>query len=98
MAYYTIRATPAYEKQDPLIKQRVIQLAGELATGPLKRNPGFVLKVFEFTLRTHCPEEPNADTYNDAVKDLQNFCSHQLQKFAMRFPDYLIVSCWHLTS
>lgn len=93
MNYYTIRATPAYEKQDPLIKQRVIQLTVELATGPLKRNPGFVLKVFEFILKTQCPEEPNADMYNDAVKDLQNYCSHQLQKCAMRFPHYLIVSC-----
>ena len=78
--------------QDPLIKQRVIQLAGELATGPLKRNPRFVLKAFEFTMKTRCPEEPASETYNDAVKDLQGYCGHQLQRLAMRFPDYLTVS------
>lgn len=80
--------------QDPLIKERVIQLAVGFATGPLKRNAPFAFRVFEYTLDTRCPDDPACATYSDAVKDLHGFCLHQLQRLAMRFPDYLIVSNW----
>ena len=76
--------------EDPLIKERVIQLAVGFATGPLKRNARFAFRIFEYTLDTRCPEDPTCGTYNDAVKDLHGFCLHQLQRLAMRFPDYLI--------
>lgn len=76
--------------EDPLIKERVIQLAVGFATGPLKRNARFAFRIFEYTLDTRCPDDPNCATYSDAVKDLHGFCLHQLQRLAMRFPDYLI--------
>jgi hypothetical protein len=74
-----------------LIKERVVQLAVGFATGPLKRNAPFALRVFEYTLETKCPDDPTSEAYSDAVKDLHAFCLHQLQRLAMRFPDYLIV-------
>ena len=78
--------------KDPIIKQRVIQLAVGFAIGPLKRNPQFAFKVFDYILDTRCPADPAYAAYTDAVADLQAFSLHQLQRLAMRFPDYLIVS------
>lgn len=60
----------------------------------MKRNAQFAFRVFEYTLDTRCPDDPACATYSDAVKDLHGFCLHQLQRLAMRFPDYLIVSNW----
>lgn len=82
----------AYTSQDPLIKERVIQLAMCFATGPLKRNAQFIFKLVEYTLETHCPDDSALEAYSEAVKDLHGFCLHQLQRLAMRFPDYLVVS------
>lgn len=82
----------AYTSQDPLIKERVIQLAICFATGPLKRNAQFIFKLVEYILETHCPDDPAFEAYSEAVKDLHGFCLHQLQRLAMRFPDYLVVS------
>ena len=76
--------------EDPLIKERVIQLAVGFATGPLKRNAQFAFRIFEHTLDTRCTDDPTHTAYSDAVKDLHGFCLHQLQRLAMRFPDYLI--------
>lgn len=78
--------------QDPVIKERVIQLAVGFATGPLKRNAQFAFRVFEYTLDSRCPDDPASTAYNDAVKDFNSFSLYQLQRLAMRFPDYLIVS------
>lgn len=74
------------------MKGRVIQLAVGFATGPLKRNAQFALRVFEYTLETRCPDDPAYEIYSEAVKDLHSGCLHQLQRLAMRFPDSLIVS------
>ncbi len=76
--------------EDPSIKQRVIQLVVGFAIGPLKRNARFAFKVFDFILDIRCPTFPGCEAYNDAVKDLQAFSLHQLQRLAMRFPDHLI--------
>ena len=81
----------AHVIKDPLIKERVIQLAVGFAIGPLKRNARFAFKVFDFILDTRCPAYPAHMAYSDAVKDLQAFSLHQLQRLAMRFPDYLVV-------
>ena len=62
------------------------------ATGPLKRNAEFALRVFEYTLESRCPDNPAYEVYSDAVKDLHSCCLHQLQRLAMRLPDYLVVS------
>ena len=76
--------------EDPSIKQRVIQLAVGFATGPLKRNARFALRMFDYVLDTSCPEYPGCAPYNNAVKDLQAFSLHQLQRLAMRFADDLV--------
>ena len=76
--------------EDPSIKQRVIQLAVGFAVGPLKRNARFAFKVFDYVLDTTCPEQPGCIAYNDAVKDLQSLCLHQLQRLAMRFADHFV--------
>ena len=83
--------------KDPLIKERVIQLAVGFANGPLKRNARFAFKIFDFILDTRCPDHPTSEVYKEAVKDLQGFSLHQLQRLAMRFPDYLVVCrTWEL--
>lgn len=76
--------------EDPSIKQRVLQLGVGFAIGPLKRNAQFALKIFDYILDTKCPAYSGCEAYNDAVKDLQSFSLHQLQRLAMRFPDHLI--------
>ena len=81
-----------HNTKDPIIKQRVIQLAVGFAIGPLKRNPQFAFKVFDYILDTRCPAYPTCMAYTDAVSDLEAFSLHQLQRLAMRFPDYLVVS------
>ena len=43
-------------------------------------------------LDTRCPEYPGCRAYTDAVRDLQQFSLHQLQRIAMRFPNDLVVS------
>lgn len=81
----------AHILQDPSIKQRVIQLAVGFASGPLKREPRFAFKVFDYMLDIRCPEYPGCRAYTDAVRDLQQFSLHQLQRIAMRFPNDLAV-------
>jgi exportin-5 len=81
-----------YVWQDPSIKQRVIQLAVGFAVGPLKREPRFALKMFDYILDTRCPEHPGSVAYTDAVRELQAFSLHQLQRLAMRFPNDFVVN------
>ena len=76
--------------EDPAIIERIIQLAVVFATGPLKMNAQFSLKVFDYTLSARCRDDPCSQLYDDAVKDLDSARLHQLQRLAMRFPDYFI--------
>ena len=76
--------------EDPLVKQRIIQLAVGFATGPLKKDARFAFKVFQYILDTRYQDDPTYSAYSEAVKELQGFCIHELQRLAMRFPDYLI--------
>ncbi|KAL8706211.1 MAG: hypothetical protein Q9201_000717 [Fulgogasparrea decipioides] len=76
--------------EDPLVKERVIQLAVGFATGPLKQDARFAFRVFEYILDTEYHDNPNFPAYSEAIKDLQAFCIHVLQRLAMKFPDYLI--------
>lgn len=76
--------------EDPSIKQRVLQLAVGFAIGPLKRNAQFALRIFDYILDTRCQEFPGCVAYNEAVKDLQSFSLHQLQRLAMRYANHLI--------
>ena len=76
--------------EDPLIKERIIQLAVGFAVGPLKRDPQFAVRVFDHVLETRCPIFPQSTVYSDAVRDLQVFATYQLQRLAMRFADHLV--------
>lgn len=76
--------------EDPLVKQRVMQLAVGFATGPLKRDTKFASSIFEYILNVRFLDDPSFPAYSEAVKDLQGFCIHELQRLAMKFADYLI--------
>ena len=80
---------------DPTIKQRIINLAVEFVDSPLKRHTEFVIKVFHFVLDTmtrltEIPEKEGATAYNEAVKECRRYCSHQLQRLALRCSDHLM--------
>ena len=72
--------------------QRVIQLAVVFATGPLKGNAQFAFKVFDYSLNARRPDDKSSAVYSEVVKELEGLRLHQLQRLAMRFPDYFIVS------
>ncbi|KAL8695366.1 MAG: hypothetical protein Q9218_000125 [Villophora microphyllina] len=76
--------------EDPLVKERVVQLAVGFATGPLRKDAGFAFRVFEYILDTKYSDDPSSPAYSEAVKDLQGLCIHELQRLAMKFSDYLI--------
>ncbi|KAL9000828.1 MAG: hypothetical protein Q9169_000582 [Polycauliona sp. 2 TL-2023] len=76
--------------EDPSVKERVIQLAVNFATGPLRKDARSAFKIFDYILDTSYPDEPSYPAYSEAVKDLQSLCIHELQRLAMKFPDYLI--------
>ncbi|KAI4127619.1 MAG: hypothetical protein LQ338_003114 [Usnochroma carphineum] len=76
--------------EDPLVKERVIQLAVGFATGPLKKDTRFALSVFDYILGVRFHDNPSFPAYSEAVKDLQSLCIHELQRLAMKFADFLI--------
>ena len=76
--------------EDPMVKERVIQLAVGFAIGPLKQDPQFAVRVFDYVLDTRCDTFPEHVAYMDAVKDLQIFTTQQLQRLAIRFADHLM--------
>ena len=71
--------------------QRIVQLAVVFATGPLKGNAQFAFKVFDYSLNARRPDSNDSATYTEAIKELESLRLHQLQRLAMRFPDYFIV-------
>lgn len=77
--------------KDPMIKERVIQLALTFAVGPLRRDPRFAVRLFDHILEIRCPERPDCEAYTDAVKSMQLVCVYQLQRLATRFADNLVV-------
>ncbi|KAL8945106.1 MAG: hypothetical protein Q9211_000379 [Gyalolechia sp. 1 TL-2023] len=78
--------------EDPLVKERVMQLAVGFTTGPLKKDTVFVSSIFEYILNVQFLDNPSFPAYSEAVKDLQGFCIHELQRLAMKFADYLITN------
>ena len=81
--------------EEPGIQQRIVVLVAEFALDPLKRNPDFVYAVFQYLLETkrrlvQTPLYPDAPQYNEAVKELQRFTSHQVQRIALKSADFLI--------
>lgn len=76
--------------EDPFIKERVLNLSVGFAVGPLRRNPQFAVRLFDKILDTRCPSYPDSSAYTDAVKDLLGFCTHQMQRLAIKFADQLV--------
>ena len=81
--------------EDPGILQRIIVLIAEFALNPLKRKSDFVRAVFQYLLdskrrllTTQLPSQ--GIQYNEAVKELHRFTSHQIQRVALRAADFLI--------
>lgn len=87
-------ATVGYAKlvQDPTIQQRVIRVASEFSTKALDRKPSFSLKVLEHILNVRLVDLPELPSYSEAVRELQSACTHELQRLAIRYPDYFTVS------
>ncbi|KAG9230263.1 armadillo-type protein [Amylocarpus encephaloides] len=75
---------------DPLIRKRVLQLAGAFSTTALDKNVGFMLKVLEHILMTQPVEKPEYSTYSEAVKELQADGAYELQRLATKMPDNLL--------
>ncbi|KAI9800227.1 MAG: hypothetical protein M1825_004211 [Sarcosagium campestre] len=76
--------------EDPLIRKRVLQLAVAFSTSVLERRTEFMLNVLKNILTTRPVGNPAFPTYNDAVKDLQNDCTHELHRLAFKMPDELL--------
>ncbi|KAI4193844.1 MAG: hypothetical protein LQ346_003811 [Caloplaca aetnensis] len=76
--------------EDPLVKERVVQLAVAFSTGPLRKDTAFASVVFEYVLNIQFRDDPSFPAYSEAVKDLQALCIHELQRLAMKFADHLI--------
>ncbi|KAI9772013.1 MAG: hypothetical protein M1840_001301 [Geoglossum simile] len=76
--------------QDPLIKKRVLQLAVTLSTTALDKSSSFMLKVLEHILMARPTENPAYPAYSEAIKDLQQDCTHELHRLAMKMPDHLL--------
>jgi exportin-5 len=51
-----------------------------------------MLKVLEHILMTRPMENPAYPAYSEAIKDLQQDCTHELHRLAMKMPDHLLVS------
>ncbi|KAI9839739.1 MAG: hypothetical protein M1837_002027 [Sclerophora amabilis] len=76
--------------EDPLIRKRTLQVAVAMSTSALDRNTKFMLLVLKHILMTRPVDNPSYPAYSEAVKDLQNDCTHELQRLAMKMPDYLL--------
>ena len=76
---------------DPLIKRRVIQLMVTFSTTALDNRPKLMLKILEHILLTRPAECGTNHAYADAVKELMNVCTTEIQRLAMKMPDHLMV-------
>ncbi|KAI9820881.1 MAG: hypothetical protein M1832_003514 [Thelocarpon impressellum] len=76
--------------EDPLIRKRILQLGVAFSTSALDKKADFMLKVLKHILVTRPVDDPRYLAYSEAVKDLQNDCSHELRRLAMKMPDYLM--------
>ena len=74
-----------------MIKRRVIQLIVTFSTTALENRPNLMLKILEHILLTRPVEYPANHAYTDAVKELLNICTTEIQRLAMKMPDHLMV-------
>ena len=75
--------------QDPLACERAMHLVLAFGAGPLKKDSSFAIASFYYIIRAHYETKPGYLAFNSAVEDLRGFCQHQIQRLAMRFPDFL---------
>ena len=81
--------------EDPGVQQRIIVLIAEFALNPLKRKQDFVLAAIKYLLdskRRLLANQVSSDAplYNEAIKELHRFTSHQIQRVALKNADTLI--------
>jgi exportin-5 len=76
---------------DPMIKRRVIQLMVTFSTSALDNRPELMFKILEHILLTRPAEYPANHAYTDALKELMNICTTEVQRLAMKMPDHLMV-------
>ena len=74
-----------------MIKRRVIQLMVTFSTTTLDNRPELMLKILEHILLTRPAEYPANHSYTDAVKELMNICTTEIQRLAMKMPDHLML-------
>jgi hypothetical protein len=83
--------------KEPNIQQRIIVLITDFALDPLKRNVSFIRSAFQYLLDTKASlltsrTITNVPQFDEDTKELHRFTSHQLQRFALKAADHLIVS------
>ena len=81
--------------EEPGVQQRILVLVTEFALDPLKRRPAFVLAAFSYLLAAKkrlllSPLAPEAPQYNETIKELNRFISHQMQRIALRAASVLM--------
>ncbi|KAI9676883.1 MAG: hypothetical protein M1817_006722 [Caeruleum heppii] len=76
--------------EDPLIRKRILALAVAISTTALHGKADFMLNVLKHILITRPVDVPAYPEYSEAVKDLQQDCTHELHRLAMKMPDHLI--------
>ncbi|KAI9735950.1 MAG: hypothetical protein M1834_001416 [Cirrosporium novae-zelandiae] len=76
--------------EDPVIKQRIIKVSVDLCTQALAKKQSFALKVLEHLLTTQVSENPSYPSYSEVVRELQGFCSYEMKRLAIRYPDYFV--------
>ncbi|KAL7270468.1 karyopherin [Rhizina undulata] len=76
---------------DPMIKRRVIQLMVTFSTTALDKKADLMLKILEHILLTRPAEYLANHAYTEAVKELMNICTTEIQRLAMKMPDHLML-------
>lgn len=61
------------------------------STSALDKKADFMLKVLKHILMTRPVERPSCPAYSEAVRELQSDCTHELQRLAIKMPDFLMV-------
>jgi hypothetical protein len=89
---FDVRSSTNTFAKDPLIRKRILQLLVSFSTRALDSKPAVMLRVLEHILMTWPALQPEYRAYNDAIRDLQNESTVELQRLASKMPDPLLVS------
>lgn len=66
-------------------------MAVELTTTSLETREQFILAILQHIFTIQLPDYPEFPIYSEAVKDLQNICTNELHRLAVKMPNFLIV-------